>query len=383
MEVGHTAGRCKSCRQPKQPMATPVASRAAYLPDQLPAEVFLPAPPPPPRGNPSLAGCVARLEVGCHDADALRDVLPGKLADHFGGSSDDFKVSLFSASALAVFFPNWVARESAIGRSPLWLNGVSCTFSNWVEPGEVKRGHLLQKVWLRLVNWPLLCWSVEEVKAAVSRFGELWEVDEASLAHTDVSCFRVLVRCSSLAVVPSELTLWVEDRRFIVSVSVDSWEAAEPILLGEETDRRLGLTVREDQDAFAARMDSVLPGPSGGKGRLGSISRGLGKLASLSGEAPPRGSGRISGGFIAVPYQPQQSPLLSSGSSGDQVDPLAVGLPPLTLADGLELSAFPPLAPSPGVACSAQGDVGPSGHFTEQGSSGVACPFASSSALGG
>ncbi len=108
-------------------------------------EVFLPSPAPPKPSSPSLAGCVARLEVGDHDVGALKAAIPFKLADYFGGSANDFKVSSFSDSALAIFFPNWVARESAIGQSPLWLDGVSCNFSNWVEKGEVSRGHLQQK----------------------------------------------------------------------------------------------------------------------------------------------------------------------------------------------------------------------------------------------
>ncbi len=156
-----------------------------------------------------MSGCMARLEVGGHDAGALMAGLPSKLADYFGGSASDYKVATLSVSALAIFFPNWMARESAIGRSPFCLDGVSVHFSNWVEPGEGMRGHLHHKVWLRLVDWPILCWSVEEVKAAVSCFGELWEVDEASVGLADVSCFRVRVRCFDVDRIPSALSLWV------------------------------------------------------------------------------------------------------------------------------------------------------------------------------
>ncbi len=56
--------------------------------------------------------------------------LPQSLAGHFGGSAFEYKVSLFSAHFLAVFFPSWVSRESAIGHSPLCLDGMTVRFSN-------------------------------------------------------------------------------------------------------------------------------------------------------------------------------------------------------------------------------------------------------------
>ncbi len=205
---------------------------------------------PPPKGTPSLIGCVARLDVGEHDSQALIDSLPWRLAEHFRGRVDDYKVALFSDHALAVFFPNWVERGSAIGHSPLCLDGVSLHFSDWVEAGEEDRGHLPFKCWIRLRNWPLCCWNTEAVTAAVSSFGELWEVDECSAGRSDVSNFRVLVRCRDADAIPATLLLTVVDRRFRISIEVESFEAAPPILLDETTDRQLGLDTWEDQVRF-------------------------------------------------------------------------------------------------------------------------------------
>ncbi len=53
-----------------------------------------------------------------------------------------------------------------------------------------------------------------------------------------------------MQLIPEVLSLIVEDRRFCIPIVVESWEAAEPILLGEEMDRRLGLSSREDQEEF-------------------------------------------------------------------------------------------------------------------------------------
>ncbi len=118
--------------------------------------VYLPPPPPPPRGQPSLSGCVAKLDTGKFDPVALMNTLPTKLAGNFGGSAHDYKVASLCDSFLAVFFPNWVSRESAIGRSPLRLDGVPFVFSNWAESGEEERSHLQHKVWIRLLNWSIL-----------------------------------------------------------------------------------------------------------------------------------------------------------------------------------------------------------------------------------
>ncbi len=242
---------------------------------------------------------MAKLEIGALDAVALKESLPSKLAAHFGGQSGDYKVASYSASALAVFFPNWVARGSAIGHSPLCLDGVSLSFSDWGEPAEVARGHLRQKVWIRLRNWPILCWSSEEVAAAVSAFGELWEVDERSSSLADVSSFRALIRYRDAGMIPASILLVVEDRRFRIPIEVETCEEAAPILLGEETDRRLGLDTWENQEAFlrAARRHSTLPGLAPSRQ---SSARGVGEalpleidavssLQRLSHSSPPSG----------------------------------------------------------------------------------------------
>ncbi len=176
-------------------------------------------------------------------------------------------MAAFQSSVQAVFFPSWASRESAIGRSPLRFDGCSFSFSNWVEVGEEARGRLCHKAWIRLHNWPILCWSAEEVKAAISCFGELWEVDSCSTDRTDVSSFRVNIRCQNVGFIPEVLYLMVDDRRFCIPVEIDSWEEAAPILLSEDLDLRLFLDSSEPQERFitSSGFCSVLaagsPGP--------------------------------------------------------------------------------------------------------------------------
>ncbi len=119
-----------------------------------------------------------------------------------------------------------------------------------MELGEEKRNPLCHKAWIRLINWPIHCWSEAEVTAAVSGFRELWEIDDLSLGMEDVSAFRVLVRCRDVNCIPEVLNLTVVDRCFRIPIVIESWEAAEPIVLGEEHDQRLGLTTVEAQNAF-------------------------------------------------------------------------------------------------------------------------------------
>ncbi len=162
----------------------------------------------------------------------------------------DYKVATYHNESLAVIFPSWLTRESAIGRSPLWLDGTPYSFTNWVECGEQRRGHLKHKAWIRLRNWPLLYWNEADVKAAVSGLGELWEVDELSREAANVEYFRLLLRCQDALLIPEKLVLMVEDRCFHIPIEVEDWVDADPILLGEAADLRLGLTTREDQDRF-------------------------------------------------------------------------------------------------------------------------------------
>ncbi len=204
-------------------------------------------------GVPPLIGRVAQaVPLEQHTPD-LMQVLPRGLAARFGGNSDDYRVASLASHGLAVTFPNWVARESAIARSPHRLENHGFWFSNWVETDEIGRGRLLLKAWIKLHQWPLLCWNTEDVLAAISGFEALWEVDEASESMRDVSYFRVQVRCQHVRDIPTSLLLYVEDRRFNIRVEIESWEEADPILLGEAADRRLGLDSAEAQDAFVVR----------------------------------------------------------------------------------------------------------------------------------
>nr|CAD1828058.1 unnamed protein product [Ananas comosus var. bracteatus] len=191
MRIGHPAARCKSLssRPHRQVMEPgPSSGRPASISSFLPVRY-------PPAGAPSLSGCVALAEVRRRLTGNVKEVLSRGLAARFGGESRDYGVADFRHSSLAVFFPNWVVRESAIGRSPLRFEGLDFFFSNWQESGELERGHLRHKAWIRLHHWPILCWNEEDVKAAVSGFGELWDIDPLSENQADVSFFRVRIRC--------------------------------------------------------------------------------------------------------------------------------------------------------------------------------------------
>lgn len=151
---------------------------------------------------------------------------------------------------MAVCFPNWVVWEKAIGRSLFRFEGIDFIFSNWSEMEELKRGHLLHKAWIRMHHWPILCWNEEDVKVAVSGFGELWDIDPLSDKRVDVSFFRVYIRCQNVQNILELINLLVEDRRFWIPVEIESWEEANPIVLGEDLDRRLGLDSMEAQESF-------------------------------------------------------------------------------------------------------------------------------------
>nr|CAD1824961.1 unnamed protein product [Ananas comosus var. bracteatus] len=214
--------------------------------------VFLPS-RPSPSGLPSFSGCVALAEVLGPIGGIVQDVkvvLSNGLAARFGGSSREFLVADFDAPLLAVFFPNWVTREGVISRSPFRFEGVDFKLSNWSEVAELDRGHLRHMAWVRLHHWPILCWNEEDVKAAVSGFGELWEIDPLSERRLDVSFFRAKIRCQDIHSIPETLRLMVDDRRFQISVEIESWEDANPILLGDDLDDRLGLETSDAQDRF-------------------------------------------------------------------------------------------------------------------------------------
>nr|CAD1818647.1 unnamed protein product [Ananas comosus var. bracteatus] len=57
-------------------------------------------------------------------------------------------------------------------------------------------------------------WWNSDVKAAVSGFGELWNIDLLSDSRMDVSFFRAYIRCQHVQNIPEVINLMVEDRRF-------------------------------------------------------------------------------------------------------------------------------------------------------------------------
>ncbi len=190
------------------------------------------------------------MEAASAHLREIPDVLPRGLAGLFGGSPSDYKVASFRAASCAVFFPSWLSRESAIGRSPLRFEDTQFSLSDWVEVGELARGRLLHKAWIRLVNWPILCWNEADIKEVVSGFGELWETDARSCELRDVSHYKICIRCQNVNSIPEALNLTVEDRRFRIPILIDSWEETNPILLGENLDHRLGLDSMEEQEDF-------------------------------------------------------------------------------------------------------------------------------------
>ncbi len=88
------------------------------------------------------------------------------------------------------------------------------------------------------------------MKATISGFRELWEVDQLSSEHLDVSFFRVNIRCLDICEAPEFLNIMVEDRHFRIPIEIESWEEARPILLSEGFDHHLGLVSTESQEAF-------------------------------------------------------------------------------------------------------------------------------------
>lgn len=273
MRFGHLAARCaasprrhqqmasSSARPPRRDMVEgpssgnqPLLEHPSVLRSDLAcrpllADAFLPLRHSPP-GSPPLIARVALAEVRGPNAGDAYLLIPQGLAARFGGSSEDYSVAKSEGSLLAVFFPNWVTRESAVGRSPFSFEGLTCWFSNWFERAELPRGHLRHKVWIKLRHWPLECWNKEDVLAAVSGFGELWEIDAASESREDVSFFQIQIRCRDVASIPEALLLMVEDRRFRIPIEIETWEDATPIFLGEALNSRLGLETTEAQDRF-------------------------------------------------------------------------------------------------------------------------------------
>nr|CAD1840599.1 unnamed protein product [Ananas comosus var. bracteatus] len=91
-------------------------------------------------------------------------------------------------------------------------------------------------------------------RGLAARFGvsssDFRDVDIHSEQHSNVSYFRLLVRCQNVNVIPETIDLTVEDRSFSVPIEIESCEEANPILLGEELAEDLSLASLEAQKGF-------------------------------------------------------------------------------------------------------------------------------------
>ncbi len=375
MNSGHSARQCRN-RPPSPsrsmeggPPGIRLPSFAAFLPPRQLSPGLTP-----------LLGRAALAECLCPTAGDPAAALTKGLAAKFGGSSSDYKVAPLTAPTMAVIFPSWVTRESAIARSPLRVDQLSFRLSNWVEAGEIGRRHLLHKVWIKLKHWPLLCWNKEDVLAAVSGFGQLWDVDEACEEGRELSFFRVNIRCQHYQLIPKVIHLHVEDRRFSIPIEIESWDRAAPILLGEGEDRRLGLTSVEEQETFirtsgfsdfnsgrearSARPPTLAGAPAPEFRRQPVVPRPSLDRRSPRGKSPafgplvPPSSSRSLGGSLTAPAtfggddNMQQSALETGVSS---LPDAQLDVPPDSSPTLLSLADWPPLGPGP----SHRGGCGP------------------------
>ncbi len=158
----------------------------------------------------------------------------------------------------------------------------------------------------------------------------------------------MLVRCQHYKIIPKTLSLLVEDRSFTVPIEIDSWEEANPILLGEDTDRHLGLDTAEAQDHFikysgfrcipkAARLPGSSTGFSLDPEDFPRLAPGFQPIASIVAQPPPGPSfppGLTSG--------PAEATLPADSASSSTPAPLPAPTPSTQVCD----SVFPLLAPS-------------------------------------
>nr|CAD1816993.1 unnamed protein product [Ananas comosus var. bracteatus] len=267
----------------------PSSNRASAAP------AFLP-PRPPPAGQPHLLGCVARVDLPARFPVNVNDneTLARGLAARFGGSCFDYTIASFLPTARAVFFPNWVARESAISRSPIRIDEFYFCFSSWVEIEEKERGFLHHKAWICLLNWPILCWNEEDVKEA------------------------------DVLLIPEAIDLMVEDRQFYVPIEIESFE--------------------EHRDAHSRHWTAPgrhSPTPPVHRWRLGRPIRGFFQNSNLEARdvRSDRGKSTLVNGIVE-PRDQLPAPLLALGSVSYHAyaasDPnLAHHTPPSQLRPGL------------------------------------------------
>nr|CAD1834468.1 unnamed protein product [Ananas comosus var. bracteatus] len=186
------------------------------------ADAFLSCPPPPAR-QPSLSGTVAKVDIASLRPDFVREVLPGGLVARFEGSSRDYKVASFRASAMAVFFPSWVSRESAIGHSP---SGLRVLFS--IFPTRRKWGNLR---------------------------GDIFTTKRGSDSYTGRSCAGTRKTSKLQSLGSASSGRWILSAKGGMTspsseLGFGAKEDANPILLGEGLDEHLGIETMDTQEAF-------------------------------------------------------------------------------------------------------------------------------------
>nr|CAD1839537.1 unnamed protein product [Ananas comosus var. bracteatus] len=221
---------------------------------------------PPSAGQPSLSGCVTRVEVIGNYGGNAWDALSRRLAARFWGSSRDYLVANFAAPYKAVFFPNWVARESAISRSPLSFENFQFKLANWTEAGELERGTLpkrpgsgytigLSSAGTRRMSKPQLV-TLGLDDGLARRVSHRLVLVSLSLTRTSglkggkITQEVKRVKRARTGVVLGWVTPWEVGASHRIPIEIESWEETNPIFLGEDLDERLGLVSTEAQERF-------------------------------------------------------------------------------------------------------------------------------------
>nr|CAD1820604.1 unnamed protein product [Ananas comosus var. bracteatus] len=101
----------------------------------------------------------------------------------------------------------------------------------------------------------------EDITAAISSFGELWDIDPLNERRDDVSFLRACIRCLNVHQIPELLNLMVDDRRFQIPIEIESWEEARPILLVEDLDSVLAWTQQRIRRTFSVKLASAQSHP--------------------------------------------------------------------------------------------------------------------------
>ncbi|KAK8592849.1 hypothetical protein V6N12_044942 [Hibiscus sabdariffa] len=125
------------------------------------------------------------------------------------------------------------------GDAENWFDDINST-ENFISKCKLK-------IWVSLENVPLVAWNNGIFKAIANKWGRLIKIDEDTISKNIFECARFLIEVEHKAIVPHNITLFINGKPYCVKVSISDYE-----------DEKVWIDSSHHEELVGTRIETVL-----------------------------------------------------------------------------------------------------------------------------